>query len=199
VLVQLGLHILNIAIISLKICNDHDHISLEENNNLIILDITHMVINKWPTTMEDQQDKNQMKSSTKPNLVSRRKVKLKVDITPQMIEDLLQSEPESEEYTEQPYDPDNKMGISYQLSAGQTVSEQLDNDQKTTAVQSQPINLSASDHRNDHIARQPKRKVHVNEEQVNNKISIWLNRVPTPPVNVFMGPNITLRLMSIMT
>jgi hypothetical protein len=149
--------------------------------------------------MEDQQDKSQVKTNAKPGLAARRNVKLKLDITPQMIDDLLQSEPESEEYTEQPDDPDIKVGIQDQLSPEQFSSSQLENNQENTILQSHPMDLSVSENRKNINVGEIGRKNHTDNEQSNNRIRLWLSRTTTQPVNVFMGPNITLRLMSIMT
>jgi hypothetical protein len=149
--------------------------------------------------MEDQQDKNQVKSDTRPGLAERSKLKLKVDITPQMIEDLLQSEPESEEYIEHPDDLDTKIGINDQLAAEQGISNPLVSNQRVTVGQSHPMDLTANGNRTDHAIDRTNQKDKIDKEQASNKVNLWLNRMPSPPVGVLMGPNITLRLMSIMT
>jgi hypothetical protein len=149
--------------------------------------------------MEDQQDKKQVKPNITPGLAARRNVKLKLDITPQMIDDLLQSEPESEEHTEQPDDPDIKVGIQDQLSPEQLSSSKLENNQENTVLQSHPMDLSVSENKKDINVGEIRWKNHTDNEQSNNRIKLWLIRTTAPPVNVFMGPNITLRLMSIMT
>jgi hypothetical protein len=69
--------------------------------------------------MEDHQEANQVITNARPGLAVRRKVKVKLQITPQMTEDLLQSEPESEEYTEHVYKSDDKSGIKDQLRTDQ--------------------------------------------------------------------------------
>jgi hypothetical protein len=149
--------------------------------------------------MEDQQDKNQMKPNAKPGLAVRRNAKLKLDITPQMIDDLLQSEPESEEYTEQPDDPDIKIDIQDQLSTEQIASNQLKNNKENTTLQSHPMDLSVNENRKDTNVEETRRKDRTGNVQSHNRIRLWLNRTTVPPVDMFMGPNITLRLMSIMT
>ncbi len=111
--------------------------------------------------MEDQQDKNQVKSDTRPGLVERSKLKLKLDITPQMIEDLLQSEPESEEYIEHPDDLDCKIGINDQLAAEQDIPNSLVSNQRITVSQSHPMDLSANDNKKDHAIERTNQKGNV--------------------------------------
>ncbi len=104
-----------------------------------------------------------------------------------MIEDLLQSEPESEEYAEHMYKSDDKSGIKDQLRTDEAGPSQaglsLVSDQEITTPpceQSLPMDQSVKGNNKDHTFQHNKQKDHKDKQQTDSQIRFWLRKIPTP-------------------
>ncbi len=104
-----------------------------------------------------------------------------------MIEDLLQSEPESEEYTEHMHKSNDKSGIKDQLRTDQAGPSQAGlspvSDQEITIPpweQSLPMDLSVKGNNKDHTSQPNKQKDHKDNQQADIQIRFWLSKIPTP-------------------